>query len=373
MEKTTTEKYREEISGIISIMRFPLLLMVVLIHCSMFYRVQGITPPVAVAGKVMYFFSVSMCALAVPAYFMMSGYLFFGILGRARHLTFQSFKDKLHKRLYRLAVPYLLWNLAGFCIMALFMLTPLKSFFQGLNITIDARYFIRCFWSVTDLHSFFQTAGAPVDDPMWFIRDLIILSALSPMIEWVLRLTRGWILAVLTGLFIAGLWPHIVGFSLTGILFYTLGAWASIGEWRIMPVLKKMKWMPVVAVACMLAETLLWPVAQQYLHALSILLGVTGGVCVASWWADDRKVIERLGALGNLGFFIFAFHMLISAEVVSALCMIIRPVTNLGWLTCYFGAYIILISLSTLLYYGLKAIFPTFTSMLVGGYKPIKR
>lgn len=257
--------------------------------------------------------------------------------------------------------------------MALFMLTPLKSFFPGLNVNIDFGYFIRCFWSVTDLHSFFQTAGAPVDDPMWFIRDLIILSVLSPVVEWLLRVTRGWLLVLLTGLFIAGMWPHLVGFSLTGILFYSVGAWASIAEWRIIPVLSRLWWMPIVAVACMITETIVYPVGLQYLHAMSILTGVAGGLWMAYKVSDNQALVKRLGSLGNLGFFIFAFHMLISAEVVSALCMMVRPVSDISWLLCYFGAYAILIGVSAILYHAVGKVFPTLTAMLVGAYSPHKK
>ncbi len=359
----------KRISDTISTMRFPLLLMVVLIHCSLRYKI-GASGSGYIAENVMYFVSFCVCSIAVPTYFLMSGYLFFGIMGKNRNISLKEYGNKLRKRFFRLLIPYLLWNLIGFCMMALFMETSLKRFFPGLNLTIDFKYFISCFWSVGDLFTFFQTAGAPVDAPMWFVRDLIILTLLSPLIALIYKYLKFWILIPLTVLFILGIWPHVVGFSLTGILFYMFGAYFSISQSKIIPQMSKLWWMPFVAVIVFTVETWIRPSGYPYIHSFSILTGSVAFIYIAIQVSKHERVVKKLSALGNLGFFIFAFHMLISSETATIICRILKPATNLGWLGCYMLMFLTLIFVSTVLYLGLKKLLPGFLSLLVGTFKP---
>ncbi len=362
----------KRISDTITVLRFPLLLMVVLIHCSLRYKI-GSSSPCSIASDIMYFFSGCLCSIAVPTYFFMSGYLFFGILGQKRLLTINNYFERIHKRFYRLFIPYIIWNLIGFCLMVLFMKTSLKSFFPGLNIDINLNYFFRCFWSVTDLHSFFQTAGAPVDDPMWFIRDLIILSILSPIVYSIIRVFRFWILLPLTGLFICGIWPHLIGFSLTGILFYVLGAYCSITKLDFITPLGRAWWSILIALLIMILETLIRPIGYPYIHSLTIIFGVIACLYLAVRFSKNRSTVNRMSSLANLGFFVFASHMMISSETKTFICQLFNPSTDIGWLMCYVFVFIILFTLPTLLYLILKQISPTILNLLVGSYTSPKK
>lgn len=359
----------KRISDTISTMRFPLLLMVVLIHSSLSYKI-GAQGNNYIAANVMYFISYCVCSIAVPSYFMMSGYLFFGIMGKTGKLSIREYGNKLYKRIFRLLIPYILWNLLGFVMMTIFVTTPLKSFFPGLSIEINFQYFLSCFWSVGDLHSFFQTAGAPVDAPMWFIRDLIILSVLSPVIALICRTIKFWILIPLTVLFILGIWPHIVGFSLTGILFFMYGAYFSISECKLIPAISRFWWTPIVAILVFLVETWIHPNGYPYIHSLSILTGSIAFVYIAYQISKNDKVVKTLSSLGNLGFFIFAFHMLISSEIATIICRTLSPSTNLGWLGCYLLDFLTLIFVPAILYLATKKVFPGILSLLVGTFKP---
>lgn len=367
-----THTISTRISDIISTLRFPLLLMVVLIHCSLKYKIGAHAGQYSSATNIMYFFSDSLCSIAVPTYFLMSGYLFFGILGQNRIFTINNYVDKIRKRVYRLLIPYLLWNLIGFCMMVVFMKTPLKSFFPGLNIEINLSYFFNCFWSVSKNHSFFQTAGVPVDNPMWFVRDLIILCVLSPAIYIILRVFKIYCLIPLTALFIMGIWPHIVGFSLSGVLFFMIGAYCSIRGFKIISKLSTCWWLPTVAVTLMIIETLILPHGEIYIHSLSILFGVFGCIYIALIISKKKNIVDKLKNLGNLGFFIFASHMLISSETKTFICRIIDPHSNFTWLMCYLIIFLILCLIPTIIYLLLQKTAPTILNLLVGAYKPKK-
>lgn len=60
---------------------------------------------------VMFLLSNVIGRLSVPMFFLISGFLFF----REGTLTHIGYTAKLYSRLHTLLIPYLLWNLIGFC------------------------------------------------------------------------------------------------------------------------------------------------------------------------------------------------------------------------------------------------------------------
>ena len=99
-------------SQTISSLRFPLAVMVVTIHARTLNDMDFIPvwPPsgMDIALGLQVLFSSVVCHVAMPIFYVMSGYLFFYKL-----TTFdgRTYKSKLRKRIKTLFVPYLLWNL----------------------------------------------------------------------------------------------------------------------------------------------------------------------------------------------------------------------------------------------------------------------
>lgn len=103
--------------------------------------------------------------IAVPGFFLISGYLFF------RNFTLKNLKDKWLRRLRSVAVPYLLWNLIYYLGYLLFTNIPALRSFAGVEpVPLDIE---------TLLEAVFLYKYNPV---FWFIFQLILLFALSPVI-----------------------------------------------------------------------------------------------------------------------------------------------------------------------------------------------
>lgn len=111
--------------------------------------------------------------ISVPAFFFLSGLLYFATFdGTAR-----CYARKLRSRLHSLVVPYLLWNLIGYFVLAYAVHLVAKS------------DFLESFWGVRVAYRSVSTA--PVDGPLYFIKGLVFLAIAAPAIYWGLR--RRWL------------------------------------------------------------------------------------------------------------------------------------------------------------------------------------
>lgn len=160
-------------SRVISFLRFPLCVAVVFIHIYIWK--DGITYPIY--DSVRYFFAQIIARVAVPLFFMFSGFLFFF---KSEELTFSNYKGKLTKRIRTLLIPYLFWNS-----------TPILYYLLGRFLGLGSQYgigfgfidYIKPFWDNYSPHLNGEgIASYPICTPFWYIRDLMVTVLLSPII-----------------------------------------------------------------------------------------------------------------------------------------------------------------------------------------------
>lgn len=211
-----------KLSGTISFLRFPATLLVVIIHAYTASRGVYI-PNSTFYDHFSYVFSLCMGDVAVPMFFAISGYLFF-----IKFSNKSQYVHKLERRVHTLLIPYLCWN--AFMILFYWVLQSipyLSPFFSGANQAISTYNFtdfLSAFW---DCGHWFDGNGTPILQPYWYIRNLIILSILSPVIFYYLKRLKwiGVILPLVYWMFT----PHLafIGQSIT---FFSFGAIFSINN-----------------------------------------------------------------------------------------------------------------------------------------------
>ena len=114
--------------------------------------------------------SETLVKVAMPTFFVMSGYLFFGNVTK---WNAKIYWNKQRRRAKTLLVPYIIWNIA--------MAVKLKTF--SLSIFIE-----------------------PANMPLWFLRDLMIVSLLTPIIYIGVRKLGYWLFAILLPIYLTGLY-----------------------------------------------------------------------------------------------------------------------------------------------------------------------
>lgn len=215
MDNTLNNKHN--FSDSITWLRYPLIFLVILLHC---YSVQKIEGNHETYFRVLYPLYNWLGETGVPGFFFISGFLFF--------LSKKNYNQKIITRIHTLLIPYILWNLL---LLLLYIIAYIAGFPQNINGRNITEYnlidYIRLFW---DRGSYDKGNFVPLLCPLWYIRNILIMSILSPIFYYIIKSLRELFL-----LAIAAWWmmTYHNAFIPQTILFFCLGAYFSI--WRINP------------------------------------------------------------------------------------------------------------------------------------------
>ncbi|MBO7637111.1 MAG: acyltransferase family protein, partial [Paludibacteraceae bacterium] len=172
----------------------------------------------------------SLFRLCVPIFFIISGYLFFINIDQ---FTKGVYCEKLHRRLHSLLIPYLVWNGVVFLLYYLGSMTiaPMPSGKAATSFSFSD--FIWSFWNIGHVYGDDSFTGLVLDIPLWYVRDLMVISLLSPLLYLLLTKTKGFILLVFAVLWAGELIPDFYAPSDQALFFFSFGAYAGIRKFVI--------------------------------------------------------------------------------------------------------------------------------------------
>lgn len=290
----------------IVVLRFPLAVLVVLIHA---YNSVWVSVDWGTWECVPFFFSRVLPSFAVPLFFSISGYLFF--IG-GRRLDMETFMGKLRRRVFTLLIPYLTWNLLAF------LLYALQDWAAGHPLRYP--FSLDLFWgcrllggvSINWLGFPIGATTACVQEPLWFVRDLMVVVLFAPVIYLVLRRGGGkWMLLLLAAVYYARLWPNWGGISFQAVWYFSLGAYwgiLNLDPLRSTSLLLRPSCVCAMVSAalllCVRTDTLMIFVAQQ-VYILSAII-----VCI-HWAQKASRRFMPSGELAASCFFLYAAHTMV--------------------------------------------------------------
>jgi len=242
------------------------------------------------------FISNGLTRIAVPLFFLISGYL----LVLDKKTSFSDFLIKIKKRARTLLVPYLIWALSGLLLYFVLQSIPQSQSFFTKKLIKDYTFLE---W----LNAIFKE---PIPYQLWFLKDLIILVVLSPLLYLVAdKLKMVFLLAVFC---FWALNQDTIFLSSEGLLFFSTGIYISnknpglIGLRNNNTSLLMCLW-----ILLLFAKTLVGyfegsVILQMLLLKASILIGI-----IAFWGLYDsvsgRKNFFSDTVIG-LSFFLYLFH-----------------------------------------------------------------
>lgn len=356
----------QKFSSAIDLLRIPLLICVLFIHNNLnTIVIQGneynFEKPLWYSNSII-FLSQIISEIAVPLFYFISGYLFFI---NVKDFTSSVYNGKIKKKVHSLLIPYLMWNFIAF------VLYSMKRFiFPQLfpSFTLGDYNWSRFFSSFWAFQWHTTTDRLPIDTPMWFIRDLMIVVILSPCIYWLVRYLKIWVCVLFGVCFIFNLWPKFTGLSIVSIFYFTLGAYFSIGKY---PVIKRN-----VSVFMILALYLISTFSELYwelyyrinvLHNVNILLGVFACLYMGYYLVDKKNIIVPKSLLGS-GLVILGLHNLFMADIVKIVCRFLSPQNPVFiFIFLYIGVVFITASICIIVYYVMKKCCPKISAILTGG------
>lgn len=244
--------------------------------------------------------------VAIPSFFMISGYLLF------KGFSFPTWPKKMNRRIRRLAVPYVAWNVL-FVAFYLVMANLVPRLNQRVA-TFGLDTFSGAFSKVLSL-----TVG-PIDGPLWFLRVLFLFAVASPILWSALRVGKGIPVLVLSAAWCVGESAlgltkalHLTAPAYALVCFVLGGVIAENGRNLVDVIGRRWKtWLVIGLVACVARAVLIMRgiPAEAIISLLAcleapVLLAAVSRLNVGCI-AENRLYI----ALREMSFFAYAGHFL---------------------------------------------------------------
>lgn len=213
------------LSSSIECMRFPLMLSIIFIHAYIAVPLYGHQT----YYTIIYPFALWFGETGVPGFFFISGLWFF--------YSKKKYSLKIKDRFHTLLIPYIVWNsILLFIFIIAFIFGYHREILLGKGIAdYELIDYIRAYW---DRGDFDGGNFKPIYPPMWYLRNLMLLCLLSPLIKAIIQKT-GLSLPIITGT----IWcfTYNEGLIFESISAFSLGAYFPIKKVNLVDVLNKYK------------------------------------------------------------------------------------------------------------------------------------
>lgn len=332
-------------------MKFVLILLVIMIHANFTPLLSSPTAASTAFNQGFGIFRSIVLSNAVPVFFLLSGFLFYGVRS-------DGYKQKLKRRVKTLLVPYILWNTLALLLL-LVKKTPLFCRFfpsyQNFDLTLPnifVGYFVM------------PPLGFPYDYVLWFIRNLLIVLCLSPLIGYGIRRLRWWFIPfslLLVELLIVGMGIDDRYMLSMSILMFSAGGVLAVSTAR--------RWWNYIAIVLfVISETILLFAPAYWMMIILDLIKYTSFGIIA------LQIFERLANRGwtisrqltDSTFFIYAFHGLFVTVCCHMVCSWIEPQSIMFCIVNYILCCLLLFGISYLAYITLRRLWPRLLSLLSG-------
>ena len=289
-----SDNYNYRLSSAITWISFPLIFLIILLHCYLVVRLEGSHDTYF---KVIYPFSLWLGETGVPGFFFISGFLLF--------LSKKSYGQKIRTRLSTLVIPYILWN--GL-LLALYLVAFAIGHPQDINGRSLADYhfidYIRLFW---DRGSYDNGNFVPLLCPFWYIRNLFIMCLLSPLLYYIIRYVREGFLILIA---VWWLMTYDNAFIPQTILFFSMGAYFSIHEINPLILAIKHKGLfltlfVLFGISDIAMHTIVGTPINLQAHRLSLIFNIPALLLLADL-CISKGYSSKL--LPNAAFIVFAVH-----------------------------------------------------------------
>ena len=314
---------------------------------------------------------------SVPVYFFIAGYVFF--LGV--NMSIDAYAGKLRRRCNSLLMPYLVWNTVAILYMLKVFLPGISSVSEfagsgGLDLSLSA--FIESFWDdrfgIAPYDTGYTDGTFPIDKPLWFVRDLMIMALISPAIYTLYRLPSRTATAVLAAATLV--WTaHIPGLGhlaqlLEAFVFFAWGGFMSYHRRDMMLEFKRcfvpsMILYPLLATAVMILSPYR-PEAMMYVKSINIIAGLFFFYNLSAWLVS-HKHLKASPFLASASFFIYCGHFIILDPIARRVFGIISPQTDLAAATAYIIIYVLIIGILLVTYALMRRFTPRLLAPFTGG------
>ena len=345
-------------STLIRAMRFPLMVMVLYVH-SLGFSDAVISNDFS-SWNCYHFFSEmishNLGAIAVCWFYTFSGYLFFCSL-KDGEFSSRWVATKWKKRLHSLLIPYLIWNLLPV------VATLLKNLlFARLGYPEDEGMAY-----VRQLNIVEWLWDGPINYPLYYIRDLIIMSVLAPLLYLIASRFKWGSMAALFLIYISPLNIPIPG--LRAIFFFGIGAWMGIYRVNLIWLCRKVEIPALIVAIITLIICTYYNSAPYHGYLLRAFypFGMITFMNICDKLIDNENRCNRMCNLASAVFIIYATHEIYILGWTKGLFLRVFGDGLLGsWVRYLFVPVVVLIA-CLFIYWLLNRFMPKTLAFVCGG------
>lgn len=346
-------------SAIINSLRFPATLLVIASHCVITTTPTSL--PLEVSNDNIFRILEQLCLSfgppAVALFSLITGYFFFYKL---QNFDRSTYFVELKKRFHSLLIPYLLWNLIA--IVALFAKNEI-----ALRLGVDWGFNAQEYHFIQD-HSIWKLIMLPVNNPLWYIREIIYLTLLSPLIYFIVKNRKvglGLLILTLT----ASVLPKLNLGSIA--VFFTIGAYLGFHKENIITQARRLRCLSYIL-------GIGYPILRIFFHAEPWASNVSMYLIffeVLAWinlsidlYECKPAISSRFASFTPALFFMYAMHWILIINLVRGTLYALIPWDNAIEQILALLATVTIVPIITYYSYCVCShLFPRLTQLLSGG------
>lgn len=273
-------------------------------------------------------------SVAVPFFFLISGYYFFKGM---EEWDLAVWKGKIKKRVGSLLVPYLLWNIIA--LVGYFFTRLSGHIIKGAPIPylfaeLGERGWLRIFWDrclygdirtdKVNLFGYAVSTGTPMNEPTWFLRDLMVVILFTPLIWWLIRHFKKNFILLFGLLYVVDLWIPFAGFSSKAFFLFSLGAWLMLNGKNLVSVSGKYPRLLASLSLLLLILSSMSFGTNEWLYCISSRLFILCAIPVLFQivskkvaWDREGRATEVRKNLSKCSFFIYVIHTVLITDAIN--------------------------------------------------------
>lgn len=364
-------------SQTLDLLRFPLAVVVLMIHT---FTTKGLQvrgeelqfTDYPLFMEVNYWIDGFLRGQSVPIYYFISGFVFF--LGV--EMTKETYLRKFKNRVKSLVIPYFIWNAIAVLLMLGISFNPLFSHYTaGHNFHFSWSSLLSCFWvydgGLSDVViDSDQSAMHPMNVPLWFVRDLIIVVLCTPILHVLIKRVGRYFVWLLGIIWFVVPYLHLqtLGFQ-SAFFFFSWGAYMSINRKDMLQVFgryfKASVFLYLLLGVLHVAAAHYWPEAQETIKQLNVLVGLLFAYNFAAWLLK-RGTCRVNPFLASASFFVYVSHSLVVGRMLKLLFITFSPASDGALLLVYTLAVILTVLLLLAAFYVMRRYTPSLLRVIAG-------
>lgn len=314
-------------SDVLNLLRFPLAVIVVFIHVIDPANVAPMRSDVDLETMLSFktFLNFAFAFLkqqSVPIYFFISGVVFFHNFS----LSKDSILHKFRNRFKSLFLPFIIWNAIVLTI------EFAKSIRGNIPFNLNPYPFLMNFWDA-GRGTFPNSAmeGYPINVPLWFLRDLMCLVLITPLIYLFLK-NKNTGSCIIVCLIILWYSSFISTGLITGLCFFSIGAYISIHRVDMLKLCDRpLLWSIVYcssALMVFLSIELIPELDPSFIKRIAILSGVPFAYRL-SYFLLKNGYCTVNPLLSQVSFFIYVSHDVFVSRIQRILLFPFENITSI--------------------------------------------